>query len=174
MGEAKRRKQSDPNYGKPIWQHENRDLPPLVTSPDYEHLIDLYLKEEPERVLSEVFDWLLSNGKVYGENSFNALQYTDQIIRTVYELAAKRANTLRKIDLKLASFNLNVPFELSDYGSYEPVINNRRIAEEAMRLLNTGFFDTPITMLINLHSDAVGTLRNYGIVLYMGTNIRSC
>lgn len=169
MGEAKRRKQADPNFGESKWQ-QNIVVPLLEITPDYENLVNLYLSEGVAALTSEIFDWLFENGKVYGETSSVMLYHANQISMTVCELASKQSKSLMSHDLKLANFTLNLPFEPDDFGSYASVANNRALAIKAMQLLNTGFFDAPITILINRDCDAVGTLRKHGIILYMGTN----
>lgn len=170
MGEAKRRKQLDSNFGLNWWQKENTDSS-LEVDPDYQNFTDLYLSQGGAALTSAIFDWLNQNSQIYkGDTSSTVLNHVNQIAMTVYEMASKQVKTLASYDLKLTSFNLKLPFEPDDFGSYAPVANNRGLATEAMRLINTGYFDTAITMLINREGDAVGTLRKHGIVLYMGTN----
>jgi superfamily I DNA/RNA helicase len=107
----------------------------------YEHA---KMNEKAEKLRNQVHD--ADMNKNFGTDSFNNNQ-------------------------KLASFSLKVPFEPDDFGSYMPVLSNRELASEAMRLINTGFFNTAISMLINSGGDVVQTLKKHGIVLYMGTNI---
>jgi|GEM_PF-3095356 len=71
---------------------------------------------------------------------------------------------------KRGKFNLLVPSQPSDYGTYSPVRDNPELALEGMRLFNTGFFDEAITELINSESGAVSNLKKYVVLIYMGTN----
>lgn len=170
MGEAKRRKQLDPSFGKNWWQKENTDSF-LEVDPDYQNLTNLYLSQGVAALTSTILDWLIQSSQICeGETPSTVLNRVNQIAMTVYEMASKQSKILTSHDLKLASFTLKIPFKPDDFGSYAPVMNNRGLATEAMRLINTGFFDAAITALINREGDAVGILRKYGIVLYMGTN----
>ena len=90
---------------------------------------------------------------------------------TVFDMASKQSKTLISHDLKIASFTLKVPFKPQDYYSYQPVQSNLELAEEGMSLINTGLFDKAITQLINIKGDAITTLRQNAIILYMGANI---
>jgi hypothetical protein len=170
MGEAKRRQKLDPNYGKQEWEKEdNHEV--LEIDPDYQNLVDLYLEKGLGALTLALFNWLLESGQVYEKDSpLSVLSRVNQIGMTVCEMASKQSKTLTSHKLKLASFNLKIPLEPDDFGSYMPVVNNREIAIRAMSLINSNFFDTAITMLINSEGDSVGTLRKHGIVLYMGTN----
>ncbi|MFB2938753.1 hypothetical protein ACE1B6_26170 [Aerosakkonemataceae cyanobacterium BLCC-F154] len=170
MGDAKRRKQVDPTFGKPWWQKKSIHIQ-LETEPDYSSFVDLYLSQGTAGLTSAILDWLVQTEQVYqGEPPAALLNRLNQIAMTVYDMASKQTQTLASQDLKLAAFTLKVPMEPEDFSGYQPVMNNRELATEAMRLINTGFFDTAITFLINKDGDAVGTLRKHGIVLYMGTN----
>lgn len=165
MGESKRRKEIDPNYGKAPSDIE------LKINPDYTRLVEIFLNQGSSALIEEIFAWLGKTGQIHeGEKVPSILNCVNQITRTVYELASKESKTLASTDLKLASFTLKVPVELEDFGSYLPVVNNQDLAREAMCLINTRFFDPAITCLINKYGDAVGTLRKHGVVLYMGTN----
>jgi hypothetical protein len=170
MGEAKRRKQHEPNYGKSEWQKNSKHIQ-LEVEPDYSSLVDLYLSQGTAGLLPAIFDWLLQTEQIYhGEPPSDLLNRANQVAMTVYEMASKQAHTLASQDLKLAEFSLKLPLEPDDFGGYQPVINNLELATEAMRLINTGFFDPAITFLINRDGDTVGSLRKHGVVLYMGTN----
>lgn len=170
MGEAKRRRQLDPNFGKPWWQKNNTHVQ-LDVEPDYSHLVDLYLSQGTAGLTPAILDWLIETGQIYqGEHPTALINRVNYIGMTVYDIASKQTQTLASKDLKLGSFTLKVPIEPDDFGDYQPVLNNRELATEAMRLINTGFFDAAITFLINKYGDAIGTLRKYGIFLYMGTN----
>jgi len=170
MGEAKRRQKLDPNYGKQEWQREDTQQV-LEIEPDYQDLVDLYLEQGVAGLAARLFDWLLESGQVYEKDSpLSVLSRVNQIGMTVCEMASKQSKNLSSYEFKLASFTIKVPFLIEDFGTYMPVVNNQELALQAMRLVNSGFFDTAITMLINFQGDSVRTLRNHGIVLYMGTD----
>jgi hypothetical protein len=173
MGEAKRRQKLDPNFGKFQSDSEKNQEIDLKIKPDYTMLVEIFLEQGPSALLEAIFAWLGETGQISEDVKVNTvLNCVNKITRTVYELAAKESKTLASRDLKLASFTLKIPFEPDDSGfaSYLPVVKNKDLAREAMCLINTGFFDTAITYLINKYGDAVATLRKHGVVLYMGTN----
>ncbi len=170
MGEAKRRKQLDPSYGKPWWQQECTHIK-LETEPDYTHLVNLYLFQGTAGLTSAIFDWLVETKQIYhGETPSALLSRINQVSMTVYNIASKQVQSLTSHDPKLAAFMLKFPLQPEDFQGYQSVLSNRELATEAMRLINTGFFDGAITFLLNKEGDAVATLRKHGIVLYMGTN----
>jgi hypothetical protein len=173
MGEAKRRQKFDPNFGKAASDAENKHEIELKIKPDYTIFVEIFLNQGSSALIEAIFAWLGETGQIYeGEKVPTLLNCVNTIAETVYELASKQSKNLASKDLKMASFTLNVPLEPDDMGfvSYLPVVKNKDLAREAMCLINTGFFDTAITCLINKYGDAVGTLRKYGVVLYMGTN----
>ncbi|MFM6396135.1 hypothetical protein [Planktothrix sp.] len=170
MGKSKRRKQHNPNYGKSIWQKNGKHIQ-LEVEPDYSSLVDLYLSQGTAGLLPVIFDWLLQTEQIYhGERPSDLVNRANQVAMTVYEMASKQSQTLASQDLKLAEFTLKIPLTPDDFGGYQPVRNNLGLATEAMRLINTGFFDPAITFLINRDGDAVSSLRKHGVVLYIGTN----
>lgn len=143
----------------------------LETEPDYQNFVDIYLSQGVASLTSAIFNWLAESSQLYELDSPSILiNRVNQIGIKVYEIASKQSTNLASHDLKLASFTLKIPFETEDFGSYLPVTNNRELAREAMCLINTGFFDASITLLLNREGDGVGPLRKNGIVLYMGTN----
>ncbi|MGI0496367.1 hypothetical protein [Limnospira platensis] len=172
MSKSKRRNQQGPSFGfgKPKWQKDSKDFE-LEVEPDYPSLVDLYLSEGTAGLMPAILDWLVESGQIYHEEPTSALlNRVNQVSMTVYDIASKQAQNLASRDLKLAEFTLKIPMEPDDFISYLPVQKNRLLATEAMRLINTGFFDSAITFLINVEGDAVQTLRKYGVILYMGTN----
>lgn len=170
MGDSKRRKKSDPNYGKPWWQQQNQHIK-LEAEPDYTHLVELYLSQGSAEVIAAIIEWLGQTGQVYnGETPSTLLSKVNQVSMTVYNLASKQVQNLASHDPKLAAFKLKIPCEPDDYAYYQPVVKHRKLATEAMRVINTGFFDGVITFLLNKEGDAVSTLRKCGVVVYMGTN----
>ena len=108
---------------------------------------------------------ILEDGKVIPN-----LDRLNKIGETVYVLASKHSKTLSSKELKQGIFNLCLPAEPSDYGSYPSVYNNPELALEGMRLFNTGFFNKAISELINSDNNVVATLRNHVVLLYMATN----
>jgi hypothetical protein len=141
----------------------------LSCNPDYEELTDLYLSKGLAPLQSAIFDWLTENNLIDKDPS-DSLSYFNQISMTVLDIASKTSKSLATHDLKVATFTLKVPFELQDYYSYPPVQSQKELAIEAMRLINTGFFDRAITELINIERDSIKNLRQNGIILYMATN----
>ncbi|MEC4814525.1 MAG: hypothetical protein SAK29_14800 [Scytonema sp. PMC 1069.18] len=178
MGEAKRRKKLDPNYGKPTPRNKPVDVDgEALSQPDYQALVDEYLKHGSAHVISKIQEWMqendpphlacqiLEDGKVVPN-----LDRLNKIGETVYVLASKQSKTLSSKEPKQGTFNLRLPAEPSDYGTYPSVYNNPELALEGMRLFNTGFFNKAINELINSDNDIVATLRNHVVLLYMGTN----
>ncbi|MCT7983057.1 hypothetical protein NG796_07100 [Laspinema sp. A4] len=171
MGESKRRQKLDPNFGKGPSDSKNNQEIELKIKPDYTRLVEIFLNQGSPALIEAIFAWLGETGQIHaGEKAQTLLNCVNKITQTVYELASKNSKTLASMDFKMAGFTLKVPFETDDFESYLPVVKNKDLAREAMCLINTGFFDIAITYLINKYGDAVGTLRKYGVVLYMGTN----
>jgi hypothetical protein len=159
MGEAKRRREIDPNYGKSLMDTK------LVVEPDYSDLVDLFLSQGSGALSRAILTWLAET-----EQSNNSSCAFHQIATTVYEIAAKQVQALSSHELKIARFKLDVPLQPEDFGSYQSILKTPKLAKEGMRLINTGFFDPAINTLINYNRDAVSTLRRHGIILYMGVN----
>ncbi|WP_016948711.1 hypothetical protein [Anabaena sp. PCC 7108] len=178
MGEAKRRKKLDPNYGKSIPQNKSAGVDEeALSQPDYQALVDEYLKHGSAHVISKIQEWMQENDPPHlaykileDKKVVPNLDRLNKIAETVYVLASKQSKTLSSKAPKQGTFNLRIPAEPSDYGTYPPVHNNPELALEGMRLFNTGFFNKPITELINSNNDVVATLRKYVVIVYMGTN----
>ena len=179
MGEAKRRKKLDPNYGKST-PNRNSDAIPTegenLPEPDYKSFVDEYLKYGSSHLIVMIQEWMedhypphIAYQNIDGKLVPN-LNRLNKIAETVYVLASKQSKILSSQDPKRGKFNLRVPSEPGDYGTYAPVRDNPELALEGMRLFNTGFFDKAITELINSDDDVVSTLRKYVVLIYMGTN----
>jgi hypothetical protein len=177
MGEAKRRKKLDPNYGKPTPQDDSVGVNgETLAQPDYQALVDEYLKHGSAHLIAKVQEWMEKNDpphvayqNIDGKLVIN-LNRLNKIGETVYILASKHSKTLSSKEPKHGRFNLRIPAEPGDYGNYFPVRNNPELALEGMRLFNTGFFDKAVTELINSDNDVISTLRNNVVLIYMGTN----
>lgn len=180
MGEAKRRKKLDPNYyGKSTPNSNNYAIPAEgenIAEPDYLPLVNAYLKYGSSHLNLKIREWLEDNDPSYiayqnieGKLVPN-LDRVNKIAETVYTLASKQSKIMSSKDPKRGRFNLSVPSEPDDYGTYAPVRDNPELALEGMRLFNTGFFDKAITELINSDGDVVSTLRKHVVLIYMGTN----
>lgn len=138
--------------------------------PNYQKLVELYPSKGVDALNLAISDWLQQNTLDTKVDIYHHINNLNQIAMTVYEMASKQSQNLASHDPKLCTFTLKVPFEPIDYYSYPPVQNNLPLAQEGMSLINTGFFDKPITDLINSEGDAVSTLRRHAVVIYMGTN----
>jgi hypothetical protein len=147
-----------------------------LAEPDYQFLVDEYLKNGSSHLIFKIQEWMEDNDPPHvayqniGGNLVPNLDRVNGIAETVFVLASKQSKTLSSQDLKRGRFNLLVPSEPSDYGTYAPVRDNPELALEGMRLFNTGFFDQAITELINSDDDIVSTLRRLIVLIYMGTN----
>jgi hypothetical protein len=164
MGEAKRRKNASPTEGK------------NMSEPDYQPLVDEYLKYGSSHLIVKIKEWLEANDpshiayqNIDGKLVPN-LDRENKIAETVYVLASKKSKILSSKEPKRGKFNLSVPSEPDDFGTYAPVRDNPQLALEGMRLFNTRFFDKAITELINSDGDVVSTLRKQVVLIYMGTN----
>lgn len=170
MGEAKRRKDLDPNFGKPGSFRSDQEFR-LEVEPDYPYFIDVYLSEGSSGLICAIQEWLLETDQIHSnEPPFALTSRLNQVSMTVYSMAAKQVQSLASQSPKLAEFTLKIPMEPEDFGRYAPVQNNVALATEAMRLINSGYFNNAITFLINSDGDAVKTMRNHVVILYMGTN----
>jgi hypothetical protein len=137
--------------------------------PNYEELTELYLSKGVAALNSSILVWLDEN-HLSDKNPFIQGSYLNQISRTVFEMASKYSKTLASHHSKNAIFKLKFPFEPTDYPLHKPVKTHLPLANEGMALINTGFFNTAITELINSEKDAIKTVKQNGIVLYMGIN----
>ncbi|MEI6829365.1 MAG: hypothetical protein WCK64_05865 [Synechococcaceae cyanobacterium ELA445] len=177
MGEAKRRKQQDPNYGKSA---KSKNAKPEevegLTEDDYQFLVNEYLENGPLELAASIMGWMVKHdpphlayqtvdGKVLPN-----LDRLNKIEETVYILASKHSKVFSSKDLKRGEFKLRTPLDPDYFASHAPVRDNPELALEGMLLVNTGFFDKAITDLINTDGDSIGTLRNHVVVIYMGTN----
>ncbi len=176
MGEARRRRINDPNYGKRP-SDTKADEDPFDTNglavPDYQSLVEEYLQHGASHLAQLVRDWIEENdpphiayGTFEGKTVTN-LARLNQISETVYVLASQYSKALSSVNPQRGKFKLLSACEPGYWQTYPSVQKSPELALEGLRLYNTCFFDEPITDLINCDGDVVATLRKNVVVLYM-------